>query len=133
MEFQVGKNIKERRKRLHLSQARLSELSGISQSAISDIENPASTKRPNTDTIQKLAAALQCTVSDLIGDQLTPQTAMYDGLLPDEEKLIEDYRSLDRQGQAYIRQTMYMAISIYKKSTDIPGMESENGQGIKIG
>lgn len=133
MEFQVGKNIKERRKRLHLSQARLSELSGISQSAISDIENPAATKRPNTYTIQKLAAALQCTVSDLMGDQLTPQTAMYDGLLPDEEKLIEDYRSLNRQGQEYIRQTMYMAISIYKKSTDIPGMESENGQGIKIG
>lgn len=125
MEFQVGKNIKERRKQLHLSQARLSELSGISQSAISDIENPAATKRPNTDTIQKLAAALQCTVSDLMGDQLTPQTVMYDGLLPDEEKLIEDYRSLNRQGQEYIRQTMYMAVPIYIRHSDAAGVEDQ--------
>lgn len=61
--------IRNKRKALHLSQARLSKLSGVSQSAISDIENPVGTKRPNTDTIQRIALALQCTISELMGEQ----------------------------------------------------------------
>lgn len=65
----VGENVKVKRKELHLSQVRLSQLSGISQSAISDIENPDVTKRPNTDTIAKLAAALNCTVAELMGEE----------------------------------------------------------------
>ena len=114
----VGMNIKKRRKEMRLSQARLSQLSGISQSAISDIENPDVTKRPNTDTIQKIAAALQCTVSELMGEK-TDESAV-ESLSPDETKLIQDYRSLNPQGQAYIRQTMFMALPIYIRHSDLP-------------
>lgn len=121
----VGMNIKKRRKEMRLSQARLSQLSGISQSAISDIENPDVTKRPNTDTIQKIAAALQCSVSELMGEKT--DESVVESLSPDETKLIQDYRSLNPQGQEYIRQTMYMAVSIYMRNTDVPGVEAHIG------
>ena len=126
MAADVGLNIKNRRKQLRLSQARLSDLSGISQSAISDIENPDVTKRPNTDTIQKIAAALQCTVSELMGEQPPGENdAAFEGLSPDEVKLIQDYRNLNRQGQEYIRQTMYMALPIYIRHSDAAGVEDQ--------
>lgn len=128
MAIDVGLNIRNRRKELHLSQKQLSELSGISQSAISDIENPSVTKRPNTDTIQKLAVALRCSVAELMGESIVPDLSEQTGsLLPDEIKLIDDYRSLNAQGQEYIRQTMFMALSIYKRHSDISGVETKIG------
>ena len=127
MAIDVGLNIKNKRKQLHLSQAQLSKLSGISQSAISDIENPEVTKRPNTDTIQKIAQALQCSVAELMGEQPSVDTsAIFDDLSPDEIKLIQDYRNLNKQGQEYIRQTMYMALPIYIRHSDISNVEDQN-------
>ena len=119
MAVDIGLRIRNRRKELHISQARLSALSGISQSAISDIENPSATRRPNSETIQKIAIALRCSVSDLM-DEEKPSSS---GLSVDEEKLISDYRSLNMQGQEYIRQTMYMARTIYKKCSDVSIVE----------
>ena len=43
----------------------------------------------------------------------------------DETQLIDDYRSLNEQGQEYIRQTMYMAKGTYKKMLDLPNLESQ--------
>lgn len=68
MGSEVGENIRKIRKQRRMSQKKLAEASGISQSAISDIENPDVTKRPNTDTISKLAIALDCTVGELMGE-----------------------------------------------------------------
>ena len=36
------------------------------------------------------------------------------GWFTDELQLIQDYRRLNQQGKEYIRQTMYMAVPIYK-------------------
>ena len=128
MAVDVGLNIKNRRKQLRMSQSRLSALSGISQSAISDIENPDVTKRPNTDTIQKIANALQCTVAELMGEQPPAEVeAAFEGLSPDEIKLIQDYRSLNKQGQEYIRQTMYMAVPIYIRHSDVSDLGDQVG------
>ena len=128
MAVDVGLNIKNRRKQLRMSQSRLSALSGISQSAISDIENPDVTKRPNTDTIQKIANALQCTVAELMGEQPPAEIeAAFEGLSPDEIKLIQDYRSLNKQGQEYIRQTMYMAVPIYIRHSDVSDLGDQVG------
>ena len=41
-------------------------------------------------------------------------------LSSDEHQLVEDYRSLNDQGQEYIRQTMYMAKQTYKKCLTFP-------------
>lgn len=49
-----------------------------------------------------------------------------DGLDAEEQQLIHDYRTLNTQGQEYIRQTMHMAVQTYKKSPDLSKLE---GQG----
>ncbi|WP_306488322.1 ribbon-helix-helix domain-containing protein [Agathobaculum sp.] len=46
-------------------------------------------------------------------------------LSPDELQLVEDYRSLNKQGQEYIRQTMYMAKQTYKKMPDLSDVEKQ--------
>lgn len=50
------------------------------------------------------------------------QSEMYSS---DEKALIEDYRNLNKQGQEYIRQTMYMAKQTYKKMPDVSDMENQ--------
>lgn len=48
-----------------------------------------------------------------------------DGLDVEEQQLIHDYRTLNTQGQEYIRQTMHMAVQIYKKSPDLSRVEGQ--------
>lgn len=43
----------------------------------------------------------------------------------DEQQLIDDYRSLNEQGQEYIRQTMYMAKQTHKKMPDLSHLEKQ--------
>ena len=43
----------------------------------------------------------------------------------DEQQLIDDYRSLNEQGQEYIRQTMYMAKQTHKKMPDLSNLEKQ--------
>lgn len=58
-------NIKERREALGISQNELARRSGVKQATISDIENEKTTQ-PWIGTLAKIAAALGCTVEDLI-------------------------------------------------------------------
>ena len=55
----------EMRKKQRLTQQELAAISGISQQAISNIEN-GSRKSPRVGTMLKLSRALKCTVDDLI-------------------------------------------------------------------
>ena len=50
-------------------------------------------------------------------------------LSEDEKQLISDFRSLNRQGQDFIRQALYTAVQsdIYKNNDNISGMEVEGG------
>ena len=43
----------------------------------------------------------------------------------DEQQLIDDYRSLNEQGQEYIRQTMYMAKQTHKNMPDLSDLEKQ--------
>lgn len=60
-------NIKERREALGISQNELARRSGVKQATISDIENEKTTQ-PWIGTLAKIAAALGCTVEDLIAE-----------------------------------------------------------------
>ena len=108
----VGENIKQKRKELGFSQIKLSRLSGISQSAISDIENPYATKRPNTDTISKIASALCCSVAELMGeriinDERLPSNNEFSASIPNDEKeLIQLYRSLNNEAKRTVLETV---------------------------
>ena len=48
-------------------------------------------------------------------------------LAPDEQQLVENYRSLNRQGQEAARQHMELLVESkrYKKSCDIPNLAKE--------
>ena len=51
--------------------------------------------------------------------KIVQNTAPVPALSADEQQLIDDYRSLNEQGQEYIRQTMYMAKQTHKKMPDL--------------
>lgn len=57
--------------------------------------------------------------------QIAQNTAPVPALSADEQQLIGDYRSLNEQGQEYIRQTMYMAKQTHKKMPDLSDLEKQ--------
>lgn len=57
--------------------------------------------------------------------QIAQNTAQVPALSADEQQLIDDYRSLNEQGQEYIRQTMYMAKQTHKKMPDLSNLEKQ--------
>lgn len=57
--------LEEYRRKRKLNQRELSDLSGVPQPMISEIES-ATVKNPTVGTLYKLAKALRCTVDDLI-------------------------------------------------------------------
>lgn len=57
--------------------------------------------------------------------KIAQNTALAPALSADEQQLIDDYRSLNEQGQEYIRQTMYMAKQTHKKMPDLSDLEKQ--------
>lgn len=110
----MGERIASMRIRQGLSQTALSQLSNVSQQAISTIE---SGKRiPNSTTLCLLAAALNTTVSALIGEtpppidttstlwQVTEQTYINQTIGPlsqEEADLIQAFRAADTTARTY--------------------------------
>ena len=66
-------------------------------------------------------------IQQLMQDQpkIAQNTAPVPALSADEQQLIDDYRSLNEQGQEYIRQTMYMAKQTHKKMPDLSDLEKQ--------
>lgn len=62
----LGRNCRERRKALHMSQAELSERSGVAVSHLSNIEQGRG--NPTLEVMEAIANALDCSVVDLLGD-----------------------------------------------------------------
>jgi transcriptional regulator with XRE-family HTH domain len=62
----IGSHIKEFRTQRKLSRKALSELAGISASYIEEIES--NKKKPTIDTLMKLGAVYNVTISELIGE-----------------------------------------------------------------
>lgn len=91
---------------------------GVAPSIVSRWESGI--KIPSRENLTKLANLYNVSVDYLLGrsDEELPVTD--ESLSTDEQKLIRDYRSLNPQGQAYIRQTMFMALPIYIRHSDLP-------------
>lgn len=123
----IGGKIRQLRKERGLTQVQVSQLSGVSQSAISDIESGRVTKLPNIDTVGKIASALGCTVAELLGEG-APAAAPSDGLTPTERQLIRDFRALNTQGQEFVLQAVAMAGAVSKKGADtLADLEAQVG------
>lgn len=98
----LGENLRRIRKEAHISQAQLAEMSGISQSAISDIENPNATKSPSIYTVYQVARSIGCSIYDLLGEPSTDKTNTSNTLSTDETSLISFYRSMNTEAKKTI-------------------------------
>lgn len=61
----IAKNIKRRRKKLRLSQDKLSKLAGVAYNTVVKIESGGNTN-PTIKTLDKIARALKINIADLI-------------------------------------------------------------------
>jgi len=61
----ISKNIKQKRKKLSLSQDRLSKLAGVAYNTVVKIES-GENPNPTIETLRKIAVALNVGVDDLI-------------------------------------------------------------------
>lgn len=82
---------------------------------------------PTLDNIISLAKILHVSTDELLGIEAYSDDQSDSSLSEDEKKLVQDYRSLNRQGQEYIRQTMHMAVPIYIKHSDVSELENKIG------
>ena len=71
----IAKAVKQRRLALGISQHELARRSGLKQPFIWTLESGTSTN-PGIDKIQRLAAALHCTVDDLLAPSETKTGAV---------------------------------------------------------
>jgi len=90
----VSDALKRARKAKRWTQLELAERSGVSQQAISFIENGRNS--PSESTIRLLADALGLSVSDLLHDETETETT----LKPDERHLLEMFRHLNPVGKS---------------------------------
>lgn len=81
----LGENIRRIRKNKNLSIMKLKELTGLSKSTISDLENDKSS--PTADTLQKIADALGIPVSDFFKDESDEEI----------EKTVTEYHELEQK------------------------------------
>lgn len=149
----IQKNIALFRKEANLTQKQLAERLNVAVTNLASWEQGKS--MPDIDTLFRLCSILNVDILTIsgfepperhykIGDGI--DTAMSDffsglnamnnhsvlvgkelssSLSPDEHQLVEDYRSLNEQGQEYIRQTMYMAKQTHKKMPDLSDVEKQ--------
>ncbi len=82
----IGEKLRTLRKAAKLTERKLAELAGVSQSAISEIEHGK--KSPTLDTLLKLCSALGISIADFFSDQ--PATPVPPHLRP----LLEAARDL---------------------------------------
>lgn len=113
--------LKDIRKDRGLTQLAVANKLSISRVAYTNIENGK--RDPDTQTLIKLAELFDCSVDKLLG-RPKPNNA---NISAAEIELLKSYRSLNEQGQEYIRQTMAMAVQIYKKNTQLPDVEDKIG------
>lgn len=119
-----GKNLLRIRKQKHISQEKLSLLSGLAQSAISMIE--ANQRSPSEQTMNLLADALGVPLYDLIVDPpAAPVIYSETPLTETERQLVSDFRTLNKQGREIILQQMFMVKKISEEYTSVSGVVNQ--------
>lgn len=92
----VGQIVKKKREQAGLSQNMLAKKAGISQASLNALE--AKTNNPSVETVFLLAKALDCTVSELLGE--SPVEASL--LTPRQQKLIDIFVQLNDYGKDFL-------------------------------
>lgn len=92
----VGQIVKKKREQAGLSQNMLAKKAGISQASLNALESR--TNNPSVETVFLLAAALECTVSELLGEK--PVDAAF--LTPKQQLLIDLFQQLNDNGKDFL-------------------------------
>lgn len=121
----IGDRIKSRRMELNISQTELATKTNSSKQTIYKYENNIITNIPS-DKIELIANILETTPEYIMGwtDSLKKEQTIESTLLPREQRLLDDFRNLNTQGQEYILQTMDMVKDRYKKIDSFSKMEN---------
>lgn len=115
-----------------LNRRALSEASGIPYTTIMGFYSKGY-EGARMSTIKVLARYFNVSTDYMIRDEITDPNygfsvpAPSSDLTPDEQKLLEDYRSLNDQGREHIRTCMASAQALFKeKRSDISSLESKS-------
>ena len=117
----VSDALKRARKAKRWTQLELAERSGVSQQAISFIENGRNS--PSESTIRLLADALGLSVSDLLHDESETETT----LKPDELRLLNMYRSLPANAKEAALENVRTLCELFSRGEDRRPLEISNG------
>lgn len=117
--MEIGKCIRKFRKDKHLTQVQLSQLSGIKQATISAIENGRN--QPTTPTLEMIAKALNCTLSEIMGEERQQKPVNNDA---QEKELLEIFRQLTVEGQRLLLKNAmdYLDTPSLRKNVSISSM-----------
>ena len=96
--MEIGKNIKQARIEMHITQKQLSDLSGVKQATISAIENGRN--QPTIPTIELLAKAMDLNICELIN--CSRKSVNIDRETPAEKELLEIFRQLNTDGKEIV-------------------------------
>lgn len=91
----IAESVRVRRVQLKMTQKDLSRKTGIKQPTISAIENGVN--NPTLETILLISEAMNCTVSDLIG-----QTRPNEHIDPSVQRLVSIFNQLNDDGKDFI-------------------------------
>lgn len=103
----LADNLRHARERLGLSQLQVEAMTGISHKTISNYENNVSS--PNPEGLLKLCNAYNVSADTLLGRRPTTEQM----LSPDEQYLVNVFRSLSPEGRSYMLQTAKAAAACY--------------------
>ena len=115
----IRKNLKYYLERSPYTQAEIARALGVSKMSVTKWMKGDNS--PNIELLEPLCKLLNINITDVFEEHPEPLEA----LTPDEHQLVTDYRSLNEQGQEYIRQTMYMAKQTHKKMPDLSDLEKQ--------
>lgn len=127
----IQNNIALYRKRLNLTQKSLASQVGVAATSLASWEQGKSL--PDIDTLFALCDIFGIDIETICRNK-KGQTDLFQTLnqsepmySPDEQKLIDDYRSLNEQGREHIRICMASAQALFKEnSADISNMEMKS-------
>lgn len=121
----LGDRIKELRLSLGLNQAEFAKRLYVTPGAVSQWEKGAT--RPDTDRLIKIAVEFNVPLGSLVdvqderiaqetGEQEIKDRRIVTRITKTEERFLNDFRSLNKEGQKYMMQTIAMAKLSYGKS-----------------
>ena len=111
----IGQRIKEKRKEAGLNQKQLAAKVGLSEASVSKYEH-GKVEDATHAMLTKFAEALGVSVAWLLGMEGKAKAAAPSvSLSPEERRLVDGFRSLNRAGKDYLLQTLELAESAYKE------------------